>query len=261
MRLLRLSLLLAAASSLFAAPLPADERPLRVTDLLSFKDVADPRLSPDGRFVAYTVTTSDLKEDTSDADVYMSALDGGEPLRLTSSKKGDSRPRFSPDGEWIAFVSSREGDKAQVCLMSREGGEAVKLTDYKASVSTLAWSPDSKRLAWSSSDPTDDPDAPEEGADKDKKKTAKPIVIRRLQFMSDGDGYLKDVRSHVHVFDVAKKTSFAAHLRPLRRLEPGLVARRHADRVREQPHAAGRGPPRTRTSSWSRRARARSRTS
>src|SRR4029453_17068410 len=111
-----------------------------------------------------------------------------------------------PEGEWIASVSSREGDKAQVFLMSRKGGEAVKLTDYKAGVSTFAWSPDSKRLAVVVSD--EDPAAPEEGGDKEKKKTAKPIVVRRLQFMSDGDGYLKDVRSHVHVFDVAKKTSF-----------------------------------------------------
>ena len=206
MRLLRHSLLIAAASSWLVAPLSADERPLRISDLLSFKEVADPRLSPDGRFVAYTVTASDLKEDTSDADVYLSALDGGEPLRLTSSKKGESRPRFSPDGEWIAFVSSREGDKAQVFLMSRKGGEAVKLTDYKTGVSTFAWSPDSKRLAVVVSD--EDPDAADEGGDKDKKKTAKPIVVKRLQFMSDGDGYLKDVRSHVHVFDVAKKTSF-----------------------------------------------------
>src|SRR6185436_4722860 len=163
-------------------------------------DVADPRLSPDGRFVAYTVTTSDLKEDTSDADVYLSALDGGEPLRLTSSKKGESRPRFSPDGEWIAFVTSRKG------------GEAVKLTDYKTGVSTFAWSPDSKRLAVVVSD--EDPDAADEGGDKDKKKTAKPIVVKRLQFMSDGDGYLKDGRSHIHVFDVAKKTSFQASSGP-----------------------------------------------
>ena len=230
MRLLRHSLLLAAASCLFTAPLPADERSLRVSDLLSFKDVADPRLSPDGRFVAYTVTTSDLKEDTSDADVYLSALDGGEPLRLTSSKKGESRPRFSPDGEWIAFVSSREGDKAQVFLMSRKGGEAVKLTDYKAGVSTFAWSPDSKRLAVVVSD--EDPDAPEEGADKDKKKTAKPIVVRRLQFMSDGDGYLKDVRSHVHVFDVAKKTSFQLSSGPFDDSSPSPAPTRRARRRR-----------------------------
>ena len=137
------------------------------------------------------------------------STDGGEPLRLTSSKKEDSSPRFSPDGEWIAFLSDREGKKTQVYLMSRKGGEAVKLTDYKASVSDLAWSPDSKRLALVVRDV--DPDAPDEEDEEkpagEKKETPKPIVLRRLQFKRDGEGYLREVRKHVHVFDVAKKTS------------------------------------------------------
>lgn len=202
----------AVAAALLFSPLPlaAEGRPLKVDDLFALKDVADPRLSPDGRSVAYTVTTLDAKEDESDADVYLVSMDGGEPLRLTSSKKEDSSPRFSPDGEWIAFLSDREGKKTQVYLMSRRGGEAVKLTDYKASVSDLAWSPDSKRLALVVADV--DPDAPDEAdeekaAGEKKKETAKPIVLRRLQFKRDGEGYLREFRKHVHVFDVAKKTS------------------------------------------------------
>jgi len=207
LRSTRRSLLAAALLALPCLPLSADERPLRVDDLFQLKDVGDPRLSPDGRSVAYTVTTLDAKEDASDADLYLAPLEGGEPLRLTSSKKSETRPRFSPDGEWIAFLSSREGDKAQVFLLSRHGGEAVKLTDFKASVSALAWSPDSKRLALVVSD--EDPDAASDsGGDKDQKKTAKPIVVKRLQFMSDGEGYLSDLRSHIHVFDVATKKSF-----------------------------------------------------
>ena len=202
---------LATASALLLPPPPvaAEGRPLRPADVFSLKDVADPRLSPDGRRVAYTLTTLDAKEDDSDTDVYLVSTDGGEPLRLTSSKKEDSSPRFSPDGEWIAFLSDREGKKTQVYLMSRKGGEAVKLTDYKASVSDLAWSPDSRRLALVVQDV--DPDAPDEEDEEkpagEKKETAKPIVLRRLQFKRDGEGYLREVRKHVHVFDVAKKTS------------------------------------------------------
>ena len=93
--------------------------------------------------------------------------------------------------------------------MSRKGGEAVKLTDYEASVSDLAWSPDSRRLALVVQDV--DPDAPDEEDEEkpagEKKETAKPIVLRRLQFKRDGEGYLREFRKHVHVFDVAKKTS------------------------------------------------------
>jgi len=202
----------AAAAILLGAPLAAaDQRPLRLDDIFQLKDVSDPRLSPDGRFVAYTVRTLDAKKDRSDRDIYLAAVDGsGEPLRLTSSPRSESSPRFSPDGEWIAFLSSREGGRGQVFLLSRRGGEAVKLTDYEADVSDLAWSPDSKRLALVVSDV--DPDAPAADEDEDDAKaeqeTAKPIVLRRLKFKSDGEGYLGELRSHVHVFDVAAKTSF-----------------------------------------------------
>jgi dipeptidyl aminopeptidase/acylaminoacyl peptidase len=207
--ILLLAATLSAAALLGAVPsVAAERRPLKVDDLFALKDVADPRLSPDGRFVAYTLTSLDAKEDESDSDVYVVPLAGGEPLRLTSSKKDETHPRFSPDGEWIAFLSDREGKKTQVHLMSRRGGEAVKLTDFKASVSDLAWSPDSKRLALVVSDV--DPDAPEtdeEKTDGEKKETPKPIVLRRLQFKRDGEGYLREIRKHLYVFDVAAKSS------------------------------------------------------
>ena len=201
-----------AAALFLAAPHPldaADKRPLRVDDVFAIEEVSDPRLSPDGRFVAYTVRTLDPHKDKTDHDIYLAPIEGGEPLRLTSSKKSETTPRFSPDGEWIAFLSSREGSHGQVFLMSRRGGEAVKLTEYKASVSDLAWSPDSKRLALVVSDV--DPDAPAADENDDateSKKTAKPIVVNRLQFKRDGTGYLRELRSHVHVFEVASKKSF-----------------------------------------------------
>jgi dipeptidyl aminopeptidase/acylaminoacyl peptidase len=224
MRKVMLSSLIAASVLLLASPpLPAEGRPLRPDDVFSLKDLSDPRLSPDGRQVAYAVARLDAKEDESDTDLYLVSLDGGEPLRLTSSKKDETHPRFSPDGEWIAFLSDREGEKqgewtsyvtghekgtTQVYLLSRRGGEAVRLTGYKASVSDLAWSPDSKRLALVVSDV--DPDAPGDAGEAKatgEEKTPKPIVLRRLQFKRDGEGYVREVRKHVHVFDLEKRTS------------------------------------------------------
>ena len=163
-RLLRLALIAALLSS--SPAFAAEGRALTPNDVFSLKDVADPRLSPDGRQVAYTLTTLDAKEDDSDTDVYLVSTDGGEPLRLTSGKKPETSPRFSPNGEWIAFLSDREGKKKQVYLLNRKGGEAVKLTSYAADVSDLAWSPDSKRLALVVSDVDPDDD---EAEDEEKK--------------------------------------------------------------------------------------------
>jgi dipeptidyl aminopeptidase/acylaminoacyl peptidase len=207
----------------------AQARALRPDDVFALRDVGDPQVSPEGKWVAYTVTAMDAKEDESDTDIYMAPLAGGPALRLTASKKPEKSPRWSPDGKWLAFLSGREGKKAQVWLMSREGGEAQKLTDFKASVSSLAWSPDSTRLALIVSDvDPDDPDLEDDdeaaGADKarprEKKKTPPPIVVRRLQFKRDYEGYLREIRSHVHVFDVASKASFAATSGPYDDADP-----------------------------------------
>lgn len=176
-------------------------RPLQPDDIFSLKNVSDPRISPDGAWVAYTVSTLDKKEDNSDTDIYMVAASGGAPVRLTSSKKPENGPRWSPDGRYLAFLSARDGKKAQVFLLDRRGGDAQALTDYKTGASAIAWSPDSTKLALLVSEP--DPNDPESGDEKDKKP--KPHVITRLQFMRDGEGYLNDVKRHIHVFDITTK--------------------------------------------------------
>ena len=187
----------------------AERRLLKVDDLFEIKDVADPRISPDGEWVAYTVRQPDLKSDKHETDIYMTRWDGSQTLRLTSSKGAETSPRFSPDGRFVAFLSGRdfEGDADQVWLLSRAGGEAERLTGYKGGVSDLAWSPDSKRLALVVLDP--DPDAcdpaKEGGKEACDEKTPKPIVIDRYKFKEDEVGYLTKRHEHLFVFDVAAR--------------------------------------------------------
>lgn len=194
---------LAAGSVVLAVASVAAQtrRPLQPDDIFEIRNVGDPRISPDGAWIAYTVSTLDRKEDASDTDIYMVSTSGGAPIRLTTSKKPETSPRWSPDGRRLAFLSSRDGKKPQVYLLDLRGGEATAVTDYKTGASAIAWSPDSSKLALLVPDP--DPNE-QPGADAEKKP--RPLVITRLQFKRDGDGYLDTIKRHLHVFDIASKS-------------------------------------------------------
>jgi dipeptidyl aminopeptidase/acylaminoacyl peptidase len=181
---------------------PVVKRALRPTDIFRVRDVRDPQISPDGKWVAYTVTTADSARDKNDTDVWMASWDGKENIRITSTKDGESSPRWSPDGRYLSFISSRDGGKGgQVWLLDRRGGEATRLTEIKGGVSGYEWSPDAARLALIIDDPDDDT----AGGDTTKAKTPKPIVLDRYHFKQDIQGYLGNTRSHLYLFDVAAK--------------------------------------------------------
>jgi dipeptidyl aminopeptidase/acylaminoacyl peptidase len=195
---------LACLLALQPGALAQQKRPLQIDDIFQFRTVGDARISPDGAWIAYTVSRLDRERDARDADIYMVPFGGGDAIRLTTSDKAERSPRWSPDGRYLAFVANRDDTKAQVWLLDRRGGEATKLTDYRGGVSSFEWSPDSTRLAVVATDP--DPDEAK-AAGQEKDKAPKPIVIRRLLFKRDGVGFLDEFRDHIHVFDVAKKTS------------------------------------------------------
>ncbi len=178
------------------------QRAVEAGDLLRIREVTDPQLSPDGAWVAYTVSTSDTVEDERDADVWMSSWDGKRNVRLTRTKQREHAPRWSPNGRYLAFLSSRDDlrEVEQLWLLDRTGGEAERLTDLPGGVSDYAWSPDGTRLALIASDP--DPDRPQPGQDTTKKRP-QPIVVDRFRFKYDGVGYIGEERDHLYVFTLA----------------------------------------------------------
>ena len=194
-------LLFSVTAALLAAP-----RPLTLDDMHKFKDAADPRCSPDGKWVAYTLATTDTVADKRDTDIWMASLDGKEQIRVTTSPEAETSPRWSPDGRYLAFLSSRPGTGknkgAQIWLLDRRGGEAQQITDSKPRISGFEWAPDSKKMAVLVRDEEEDV---KKLAEKDREKP-RPIVIDRYSFKRDGAGYVSGTkRTRIHLFDIESK--------------------------------------------------------
>lgn len=204
--------LLALALSSTVVSAQTTPRAITLDDHARLAAVADPQRSPEGAWVAYTLTTVDVEKDKRNTDVWMVKWDGTERLQLTSSVDNETSPRWSPDGKYLAFLASRGTDDekkkgTQIWLLNRAGGEAQKLTDIKGGIADIQWSPDSTRIAFvlSDADPDDEPEKKEGW----KRKTPPPIVLDRYHFKRDRDGYLKRLYGHVAVIDLATRKHVA----------------------------------------------------
>ena len=172
------------------------ERPFNINDAISLKTVRSPQISPDGKWIAFTVSELNLEKDKSETRVWIIPAVGGDAIVMTSKDYSAGQPRWSPDNKHLSFLAAKNDGKTQVWTLNRQGGESQQLTKVIQGVSGHEWSPDGKRLLLSIRDPK-----PEE-LTKDKKddKKAKPFIIDRLQFKRDYKGYLDRYRTHLYTY-------------------------------------------------------------
>jgi len=151
-------------------------------DMIKMHRIAEPQISPDGKWVAYTLATPDMDANRNVTNLWMVSTSGGGPTQLTQSGH-DSSPVWSPDGKTIAFLSARSGE-AQVHLLSLAGGEAQRLTKLSTGADLVKWSPDGKTIAFTSSVYPDckDDDCNKKRAEENENNKVKAHVAEHLLY-------------------------------------------------------------------------------
>jgi dipeptidyl aminopeptidase/acylaminoacyl peptidase len=192
-----------AAVLLFGLALTASaqdgaKHPITFDDLIKLHRIAEPQISPDGKWIAYTLSTPDMDANRGVSNIWLVSTAGGAPSQLTQSGH-DSSPAWSPDGKTIAFLSSRSGD-SQIYLLSLEGGESHALTKLSTGADLVKWSPDGKTIAFTSGvypDCKEDDCNKKRDEEKEKNKVkahvAEHLLYRHWTHWNDGK------RSHLFV--------------------------------------------------------------
>jgi dipeptidyl aminopeptidase/acylaminoacyl peptidase len=153
---------------------------------LKFKAVGTPRVSPDGKRVVYTVNEAVMTADKSEfvTQIWLANIATKQSIQLTYGEKSSTNPKWSPDGNWIAFTSNRKDNRNNLYLLSLNGGEAEPLTDGKSAVINFAWSPDGRSIAFTMTDTKTDDEEKNDKGKNDYRWVDENIKLARLYVLS-----------------------------------------------------------------------------
>ena len=130
---------------LMLVPSARAKRPITFEDLVSMKRISDPQVSPNGKWVAYVETRVDVEANKGTSHIWLVPAAGGTPRELTHGQDSDTRPRWSPDSQSLAFISSR-GGTSQIWILPLNGGEARQLTSISTQAEGVTWAAKSDSL-------------------------------------------------------------------------------------------------------------------
>jgi dipeptidyl aminopeptidase/acylaminoacyl peptidase len=148
-----------------------------IDELIEQPAIGDPQISPDGSCIAYVVRTPDWKKNEYITQIWLvETADKSKPRQLTFAKGSSHSPRWSPDGDWLAFLSKREGDeRTQLYRMSRYGGESERLGELEIEPGSPQWSPDGTQIAFTA-------EAPKSEGDKEREEKFGDYFVDDVDF-------------------------------------------------------------------------------
>ena len=179
MKKLALLAAMALATTAFA------QKPITFEDLAAVKRIGAPKLSPDGKWIAYDVSTIDLAANLRKSAVHLMRADGTGSKQITDGAKQDEGPAWSPDGKTIAYISNRDGKGSQIWLYDIAAGKSSRLTNIAGGAGSVKWVPDGSGLVFVSDVYPDcgvDPKCDEEKSAAADKAPTKARIIDSLLY-------------------------------------------------------------------------------
>jgi len=177
------------------------KRAMTVDDMWAMKRIGAYDVSPDGKTIAFAVTSYNIEANKGNTDIWLIDSDGKNLRALKNSEVNENEPKFSPDGKSIAFTRG-----GQIWLCDIDGTNEVQLTDFYSGASGMVWSPDGKKILFVSSVYPDctTPECNEEKEKAEEASKVKAKIITELMYRSWNE-WRGEKRSHLFLYDIESK--------------------------------------------------------